>query len=432
MAINKHMDLHDRIVIEKELMNHGSFKSIARILGKDCTTISKEVRKNSPEKKICSRGRTFNNCIHRNDCERSGVCQTCTNDRLRLCRSCICCRDECEKFVEEICPSLSKPPYVCNGCRRFQKCRLMKKIYHAQQADSQYRKRLVDSRRGFNVDEDDISRLNAILTPLISDHKQSIHHVYINHADELMMSERSLYKLIDQGVLEVRNIDLPRQVRFRRRKHISRDYKVDKHCLEGRRYEDFLAFMKEHADLPIAEMDTVEGKRGTGCLLTLHLTNCSFMIAYKREFNDSRSVTDIFNQLYESLGREVFMKLFPVILTDNGSEFSNPRAIEFDNDGRRRTYVFYCHPSSPFEKGSCEVNHELIRKFIPKGESMESRTQKDISLMMSHIDSYARAKLNDKCPVALFSILYSEEVMSKLSISRIAPDAIKLTSDIFR
>lgn len=49
-----------------------------------------------------------------------------------------------------------------------------------------------------------------------------------------------------------------------------------------------------------------------------------------------------------------FDKLFPVILTDNGNEFSNLYAIEFDKMGNRRTRIFYCDPSSPYQKGSVE------------------------------------------------------------------------------
>ena len=96
------------------------------------------------------------------------------------------------------------------------------------------------------------------------------------------------------------------------------------------------------------------------------------------------------------------MRLFPLILTDNDTEFSNPKAIEFDRDSNRRTYIFYCHPSSPFEKGECEVNHELIRRINPKGYSWNPYNQKAINLMMSLINSYAREKLNDKSPHLLF------------------------------
>jgi len=107
-------------------------------------------------------------------------------------------------------------------------------------------------------------------------------------------------------------------------------FKVDKSCRVGRTYEDFLNFLKEHPDTSVVEMDTVEGTKGGKVLLTIHFIDSQFMLTFIRDANTSQSVIDIFEQLYSKLGSEVFQKLFPVILTDNGSEFSNPSAIEFD------------------------------------------------------------------------------------------------------
>ena len=137
-------------------------------------------------------------------------------------------------------------------------------------------------------------------------------------------------------------------------------------------------------------MDTVEGVKGGKVLLTIHFVNCSFMPAFIREHNDAQSVIDIFNYLQEILGIDKFKELFILVLTDNGSEFSNPKEIEFDsNTGEKRTQIFYCHPSSLYEKGSCEVNHELLRRI---GTSFNDLTQEDINLIMSHINSYKRKK----------------------------------------
>ena len=44
MNKQKHLNLEARILIETMLNEHHSFKSIARELGKDCTTISKEIK----------------------------------------------------------------------------------------------------------------------------------------------------------------------------------------------------------------------------------------------------------------------------------------------------------------------------------------------------------------------------------------------------
>ena len=44
MMKQKHLTLEARILIETLLNEHNSFKSIARQLNKDCTTISKEIK----------------------------------------------------------------------------------------------------------------------------------------------------------------------------------------------------------------------------------------------------------------------------------------------------------------------------------------------------------------------------------------------------
>ena len=139
-------------------------------------------------------------------------------------------------------------------------------------------------------------------------------------------------------------------MRYKKRKS-KKVVRVDKKCHIGRTYEDFEAFMKGHPDFNVVEMDSVEGTRdSTKVLLTVFFRNCSLMLAYLREANTAKSVTEAVNHLYEILGREQFCEMFQVILADRGSEFTDPLAIEFDEDGRRRTYVFYCDPQRPDQK----------------------------------------------------------------------------------
>ena len=140
---------------------------------------------------------------------------------------------------------------------------------------------------------------------------------------------------------------------------------------------------------------------------------------------------DIFNYLQNILGIDKFKELFILILTDNGSEFSNPTEIEFDlNTGEKRTQIFYCHPSSPYQKGSCEVNHELLRRILPKGTSFDDLTQEDINLMMSHVNSYKRKKLNNVSPYTVFSTIYGKDTIDKLGIQEIEPNKVSLSQNI--
>ena len=233
-----------------------------------------------------------------------------------------------------------------------------------------------------------------------------------------MCSEKEIYNLIDIGALEIKNIDLPRKVRYRNKPKRTTYYKIDKKCLDGRKYIDFLNYTKENPDINIVEMDSVEGKKGGKVLLTIHFVNCNFMLAFIRDHNDSQSVINIFNEIEDKLNIGIFRKLFPIILTDNGSEFSNPTKIEFNNiTSEKRTQIFYCEPGRSDQKGSCEVNHELIRRVLPQGTSFDNLSQNDLDLLMSHINSYKRKKLNDCSPLQLFNLIYGNNIANKLGIT---------------
>ena len=433
MCNNKHLTLNDRLTIERELFFNKSFKQIGKILNKDCTTISKEVKNHISFKNTGCYGKVFNNCLNRHTCNRKALCNSCHQSMNRLCKNCIKCKNNCDNYIEEKCYKLNKAPYVCNGCEKIHHCTLTKHIYDGVLANNEYKDTLIETRSGVVINQNEINNLNNILVPLISERGQSIHQAYINNPNKIMYSEKTIYKIIDLGLLEVRNIDLPRKVRFRQRIKNNTTYKIDKNCLTNRTYEDFIKYLNNNPDTSIVQMDTVIGKQGGKCLLTIHFVNTSFMLAFLRYHNDAQSVIDIFNKLQKELTIDKFKELFPLILTDNGSEFSNPIEIEFDmKTGELRTQIFYCHPSSPFEKGSCEVNHELLRRILPKGTSFDNLTQEDINLIMSHINSYKRKKLNNESPHSVFSKLYGEDTINKLGIIEIEPNEVSLSQKLIK
>jgi IS30 family transposase len=94
--------------------------------------------------------------------------------------------------------------------------------------------------------------------------------------------------------------------------------------------------------------------------------------------------------------------------------------------------VFYCDPSKPYQKGSCEVNHELIRRVLPKGSSFDNLTQEDVFLMMDHINSYKRKKLNNRSPYDAFSFLYGEDLLKRLGCSPVASEDIILKPKLLK
>jgi IS30 family transposase len=266
--------------------------------------------------------------------------------------------------------------------------------------------------------------IDEFVSPLIR-RGQSVHHITANNPDQFQVSEKTLYRYVSGGLLEAKNIDMPRVCRLKPRKSKPVQHKVDSGCRIGRTYADFEAFTK-HTGIPAIEMDSVTGRVGGKVLLTLMFKHCGFMLAFIRERNTSRSVIDIFNALYERLGPVCFKTLFPLVLTDNGSEFSNPKALEFDKQGGRRTNIFHCDPYASFQKPNVELNHEFIRKILPKGRPFDGLTQSDINLMMSHINSYSREKLNDKTPFDLFGFLYGYDIPDKPGLFKVPANEVLL------
>lgn len=433
MKKGKHLDTTERCIIEYMLNNRQSFKSIARELGRDPCTISREVRLRYITRKKGSFVYSFNDCKNRKDCSHRHLCNQNCNRHCSLCAS---CHAYCDDYVKEVCSRLLKPPYVCNGCSDNGRCTLERHVYSAKEADLDYRKLLSESRSGIDLSEERLAQIDAIVSPLVKQ-KQSIYHIWLNNRDRLMISEKTLYNYIDRGLLSVGNIDLPLKVRYRpRKKENETGFKVDRKCFVNRTYDDYLAFMQEHENLPVAELDSVVGKKENpgGCFMTIALERCDFIMVFYRKHNDSASVTEIFRNLYDSLGRESYMKLFPVILADRGSEFTNPEAVEFSPEGHRISNVFYCNPSSPYQKPVIENLNRFLRRIVPKGSSM-GKYEGKTGLIMSHLNSYKRKSLGNKSAIEVFRFLYpsiADKVMRVLDVKEVNPNDIILTPELIK
>jgi len=431
MAKQKHLTLDERFDIQNFLNQKYSFKRIGIELDRDCTTISKEIQNHVIYKKVGAMGHSYNACTHRFSCDFRLICVSCESTyKQRFCRFCKSCNSNCSDFIEERCKKFLKPPYVCNGCDKQRSCTLEKHFYHAATAHTEYRDCLSEIRSGISLSEPEIKHLDSVISPLIK-RGQSINHICANNADSIMVSESTIYRLIDYNLLSARNIDLPRKVRYKSRK-IKRNFKVDKVCRTNRTFKDFELFMNDYSELPITQIDSVEGKKGGKVLLTIHFVKAELMLAFLRDANDSQSVINIFNKLYLELRPDIFMELMPVLLGDNGSEFSNPLALEYDSQGNKRTFVFYCDPSAPYQKGSAEKNHEFIRMIIPKGLSLDFLTQEKVELMMNNINSYCRKSLGNKCPYDVFEFMYGKDILNKLGCSKIPANEILLHPSLLK
>lgn len=371
--MGKHLNLSQRILIESNLSENTSLRKIGTMLGKPHTTISREIL----SRRVLVKGNRFNN--FNTKCERT-----------------------------------TKAPFVCNGCPNKNKCKKNRYFYYAEDAHNDYFKTLVESRQGIDFENDDFRKMDKI----IKDEVDKGHSFYIIVSDhpEFNITERTLYYYQEKGYLSCKNIDLPRIVRYRKRKRkVSKNKSERKEnaCRINRTYQDFVKYKEANKINYYVEMDTVEGIKGHSVLLTLNFVPFNFMIAYKLENQTISEVTGKINKLKEILGYELFHKMFPVILTDNGKEFKRPYLIEDNGNDVVKTKVFFCDSRRSDQKGSIEVTHEYIRRFIKQGIDLDKYSDDDILLMMNHINNTKRKKLDSKTPFELM-----EEKLGKESIKK--------------
>ena len=429
----------DRLAIETGLKSGKTVYMIAKELSRPVTTVTREIKARAVESDKGAAYRVTNRCAFRMECQRRDICAHCLYDGKRQCRFCRQCNPHCPAFVEQRCGRLERPPFVCNGCAEERRCVLRKRYYLHAKAQESYETILSESRTGANITEGELRMCDGLLRDLTAK-GQSIHAAMANNPDRFVFSLKTAYRYVNAGLLSTKRGDLPRACALKPRKGKGVEHRVDRTCRVGRTWEDYLKFVGEHPGVRVVEMDTVEGARGGKVLLTLLFNPFNFMLAFLVDAKTGECVPEVFEAVVDTLKerygedgwREVFARLFPVILTDNGTEFSNPARIEFDADGGRLTSVFYCNAYASCQKAHVERNHGFIRLVLPKGTSytepapFDGLTQSGVSLMMSHVNSYVRRGLGNKTPYDLFAREYGEDVAALFGISRIAANDVTL------
>ena len=390
--MGKHLNLSQRIIIESKVNENVSLRTIGCMINKSHSTISREIL----TRRVLVKGNHFNSM------------------NLR-------------------CNKTSKAPFVCNACDNKSKCKKNKYFYYAKDANDDYRKNLVESRAGIDFENSEFRKMDKIVKEEID--KGHSFYMIINDHPEFNITERTLYYYQEKGYLSCKNIDLPRLVRYKKRKrNVSKNKSERKEntCRINRTFEDFNKYIKENNITYYVEMDTVEGIKSHSVLLTLCFIPFNFMVAYKLDNQSISEVTSKIDHLKKILGFESFHKLFPIILTDNGKEFKRPDLIENNGNDVINTKVFYCDSRRSDQKGSIEVTHEYIRRYIPKGVDFDNYTDEDILLMMNHINNTKRKKLNGNTPFNLMAQKMGNENLKKLGFYYISPNNIILNSSLFK
>ena len=421
MTSNKyfHLTLAERQIIETGI-SHGSTKAaIAKTLGKDKSTIGKEIK--------LHRIKSFS-ISYPLDCSLFPKCKD---------RNTFLCNPQCPSYIQFTCKRRDRSPGACNGCEKYSRCHYDKYRYSASQADSEYRDSLVSTRLGINATLSQIKELGLLIKPLLAQ-GQSVYAILQNHP-EINLTEKTLYHYIEEGVFQnagvsITCMDLKRQVRRKLTKKKSIEYspRKDRSYLKGRTHKEYTEFKEMNPDASVVEMDTVYNDGSNGPFLqTFKFLKYDFLFCVYHQQKTSQTMLEGILYLESILGEQMFNEEVMVLKTDRGSEFILADKAEIRKDGTRRTRLFYCDPMASWQKGSLENIHLLIRDICPKEADLYALgldSQEKANRISSHINSYSKKKLNNKTS---FSVLkfFNKEMADKLidqGLTEIPPDQVIL------
>lgn len=410
------MTLEERRIILTGII-HGSTKTaIAQTIGKDKSTVGKEIK------------------LHRTLTHKCKMPLECNH--YRKCPFGRQCTPDCPEYEPFRCSRRDRTPGACNGCSNWSRCRFDKYQYCPEDAHTDYRTTLADSREGVNLTSQEARTMADIIKPLLAQ-GQSPFQIVTNHP-ELGISEKTLYNYIENDVFhEIAGItvmDLRRQVSRKISAKKSKGYKkrAGRKYLKGRTYKDYREYISEYPDILVTQMDTVyNDETGGPFIQTFKFVSAGVLFAVYHETKTAQAMKDGVDFLESVLGTGLFRKYVHILLTDRGSEFTAADAMEAGADGTRRTRVFYCDPMQSGQKGSLENKHVELRYILPKGTDLRGlglTGQKALNLALSHVNSAPVEKLGGKSPLDLADFMYHDlyEKLEAFGIHKIEKDKVIL------
>ena len=316
------------------------------------------------------------------------------------------------------CTKLNRWPLVCTKCkfRYSSNCKHVKLKYDAKTAQRKADANLINSRRGIDLDDEEFNKLDSIIKKGIDENK-SIYQIKIENRNEINKSITTLYRYINNGYLTTKRIDLPYAVKYKKRKHNKKyDYSNNEIDRTGHTYLDYLSFIHKHPRVNVWQLDFLGAiKTDSKNILSLILPDVHFTLLDIITNPNSSKVIKFFDDLEERIGTNNFIELIPVILTDRDPCFADIEGICFSKiTGEERCKLFFCDPYVSNQKPNVENINKQIRKFFPKGKSVDSLSKKDvlnknITLLNTPIKS-----LDGNIPIDAFKVVYGEDLFYKI------------------
>lgn len=325
-------------------------------------------------------------------------------------------REAYRNVVDPICEKTLRFPYVCNGCNLKYSCHKKQYKYDVKRAQEFADYRLVASRRGINLTKDEFDILNNKIHDGLAN-GNSIYHIVVTN-DDITSSVSTVYRYINFGYLKTKKIDLPYACTYKKRKKSNKKYEYresTKINRSNRTYLDYLSYSKRFPDLYSVQMDFLGTiKSDSKSILTLTIPIIHFVMLFLIEKPNSKKIVELFEYLNSCLGKD-FNKVFPIILTDRDPCFNDFEGIEFDSiTGQLRTNVFYCDAFKSNQKANVENMNKQLRKYFPKGISIDNRIQKEVANICAFINNQALHSLSGNTANDAFIKIYGIDTLNKL------------------
>lgn len=407
--------------MEKKRQRVVTVRSYSRLSGLDRTTIQNGLDDGLSLSKIGKRIRrptsTISNEVRRNRTQAVG-------DRTG---------EAVAEVPESACERLKGAPWVCNGCpKKDRVCgRVYRCEYSAPRAQRLSAKTRSESRQGIDRTPE---QMRSAMEIIRADLARGMSPVQIaqGRKAQLHASPSTIYRWIKRGYHGLSNLELRRQVGYRPREHRF-EPKPTSHGSE-RSYSAFCALGEEKA-AAACEMDTVYGRKlDRKCLLTLYLRASKLQLALPLPSRTASEVEGALDMLEGLLGKADFKRIFGLVLTDNGMEFKDHYALEHSKSSGIRCRVYYCDVRQSQQKGACERNHVELRKILPKQSfAFDDLDERDLAVVMSHLNSQPRPSLGGLCPMDLFAAQYGDvgrRLLEGLGMERVPYEELDLTENL--
>ena len=278
------------------------------------------------------------------------------------------------------------------------------RTYCADVAQRKYYENAANKGRGYKIGND--HELVKYIERMIIDEKYSPDAVIgrlklEGNRFKTTICTKTLYNYIDADLfIHLTNKDLP--VKKDGKKRTYKKTKVALKNLKGTSIEERPEEIENRDEYGHWEMDCVVGgqNKGKSVLLVLSERKSREEIIFKMAGKTQECVKKAIDSLEKKFGYKRFREKFKTITVDNGSEFLDYKGIEtsFKRSTKTRTKVFYAHPFSSWERGTNENTNKLIRRFIPKGSSIDDISLSMIKYIENWLNNYPRRILGYRTP----------------------------------